>query len=117
MFVWLLRVYKPTIDGIFLLAFSGLNRDQKLCSPLAHTQPPLHAMLLASTWVAGLLPHPKNHRGGEPQVGSLFSSGDPNHTSCVSRCPIPGYKPQVCSDAGIELVLLSAAFYLNTANL
>lgn len=91
MFVWLLRVYKPTMDGILLLAFSGLNRDQKLCSPLAHTQPLLHALLLASTWVAGLLPHPKDHKGG---AGSLFPSGDPNHTSWVSRCPVPGYKLQ-----------------------
>lgn len=91
MFVWLLRVYKPTMDGILLLAFSGLNRDQKLCSPLAHTQPPLHAMLLASTWVAGLLPYPKGHDGG---TGSLFSSGGPNHTSWVSKCPVPGYRPQ-----------------------
>lgn len=56
MFVWLLRVYKPTMDGILLLAFSGLNRDQKLCSPLAHTQPPLRAALPAPTWVARLLP-------------------------------------------------------------
>lgn len=92
MFVWLLRVYKPTMDGILLLAFSGLNRDQKLYSAFAHTQPLLHALLLASTWVAGVLPHPKDHEGG---TGSLFiSSGDPNHTSWVSRCPVPGYKPQ-----------------------
>lgn len=82
--------------------------------PLAHTQPPLHDVLLASTWVAGLLPHPKDHEGG---TGSLFPSGDPNHTSRVSRCPVPGYKPQVCSGAGIELVLLPAAVYLNTASL
>lgn len=59
MFVWLLRVYKPTMDGILLLAFSVLNRDQKLCSPLAHTQPPLHTMLPAPTWVVGLRPWPK----------------------------------------------------------
>lgn len=62
MFVWLLWLYKPTKDGILLLAFSGLNRDQKLCSPLAHTQPPLHAALTAPTWVAGLLPWPEGPR-------------------------------------------------------
>lgn len=105
MFVWLLRVYKPTMDGILLLAFRGLNRDQKLCSPCAHTQPPLCAMLLASTWVAGLLPHPKDHDG----VGQapFFPLEIQLPLQCQgAQCQ--DINPRLyCSGAGLELVLLT----------
>lgn len=89
MFVWLLRVYKPTMDGILLLAFGGLNQDQKLCSPLAHTQPPQHAVLPPG-WL-GSFPGLKDHGHG---TGSLFPSGSPKHTAWVSRHTMLRHKPQ-----------------------
>lgn len=115
MFVWLLRVYKPTMDGILLLPFRGLNPDEKLRSPLAHTQPPLRAVLLPSTWVAGLPPHPKDHDGG---TGSLFPSGDQFPPLGCQSTQWQDMNPRLhCSGAGVELVLLPAAVYLNTASL
>lgn len=109
MFVWLLRVYKPTMDGILLLAFSALNQDQKLCSPLAHTQTSLHATFPAPTWVTGLFPQPK---GLQQWDRLLFCFWRTKSHLLGFKVPHARYTAQ-----GLALVVLPTAIYLHAASL
>lgn len=108
MFVWLLRVYEPTMDGILLLALSTLNQDQKLRGPVAHThlshvpRSHLHRCHQATPQGTVIVPSmcsatvTRSHRGAKPPFvlcrskSHCLDAEEPNTKTSTQGCTARG---------------------------